>query len=251
MSDLALRPRSVSELVDAAFQLYRRDAMQYMLIVALAYAPWLVIQLLFVGDAAEQVATGNSGAMFIAGFGAFIAFSIASAMLIKHGAAAYLGEQPELGDSLRAVLPKTGHVILAGIGRYILSMLGLLALIIGIFYVLARTFALTPAIVLEDKGAGAAFGRSSELSKGLKRHIINTYLLAGIIYLIGSMAVGFLAAMGGSVAQQVLSALFTIVAYPVLGLLEMLLYYDARVRKEGFDLEVMAGTAQPSAAAAV
>ena len=31
--------------------------------------------------------------------------------------------------------------------------------------------------------------------------------------------------------------LFTIVAYPIVGLLTMLLYYDARIRKEGFDVE--------------
>jgi len=46
MSDLRLRPRSVTEIVDAAFQLYKRDALEYLLVTAVAYAPWVVAQLI-------------------------------------------------------------------------------------------------------------------------------------------------------------------------------------------------------------
>ena len=42
MSDLRLRARSVTEIVDAAFQLYKRDALEYVLVTAVAYAPVVV-----------------------------------------------------------------------------------------------------------------------------------------------------------------------------------------------------------------
>jgi hypothetical protein len=37
--------------------------------------------------------------------------------------------------------------------------------------VLTRFFAVTPILVLEKKGLGGAFSRSSELSRNRKRHI--------------------------------------------------------------------------------
>jgi hypothetical protein len=40
----------------------------------------------------------------------------------------------------------------------------------------------------------------------------------------------------------------SVVVYPLFGLTETLLYYDARIRKEGFDVEYLAG-ADTSAAA--
>ena len=46
---LPLRPRSATEIVDAAFQLYRRDPMSYLLVSALCYAPVLVLQLVTQG----------------------------------------------------------------------------------------------------------------------------------------------------------------------------------------------------------
>ena len=47
--------------------------------------------------------------------------------------------------------------------------------------------------------------------------------------------------LGGSqVITTLLSTIVTIVIYPVIALTEMVLYYDARIRSEGFDLERMA-----------
>ncbi|MBC8087752.1 MAG: hypothetical protein H7Z40_10840, partial [Phycisphaerae bacterium] len=48
MSDTSLRPRGVSEIVDAAFALYRRHALQYIVVAAIATAPSLIISLLYV-----------------------------------------------------------------------------------------------------------------------------------------------------------------------------------------------------------
>ena len=47
MADLGLRPRSATELVDAAFQVYRRAPLQFMVALAVVYVPWLVLQLVF------------------------------------------------------------------------------------------------------------------------------------------------------------------------------------------------------------
>lgn len=46
MSDASLRARSTTEIVDAAFTLYRRDFLQYIMVGAIAYSPMIVISLL-------------------------------------------------------------------------------------------------------------------------------------------------------------------------------------------------------------
>ena len=65
MSDLRLRARSVTEIVDAAFQLYRRDALEYVLVTAIAYAPLVLAQLvlmrgLLLSGAGSAIALGHA-----------------------------------------------------------------------------------------------------------------------------------------------------------------------------------------------
>jgi hypothetical protein len=219
-----------------------------MLVTALAYAPWLAAQLLLLS------AQGNSGAAATAsglGFaltiGSWVAFSIMSAVIIRFSSDAYLtGGHPDLGNAFRQVLSRVPAIMGAAILLSILVVIGFLALIVGAFYVLARYFAIFQAIVIEDKGIGDAFSRSSELSKGRKRHILNTLLLVFLIFFVLSIAVQMVAALFGSqVLSTVLQTLFTIVAYPLIGISQMLLYYDARIRAEGFDIEMMAGALGP------
>ena len=42
------------------------------------------------------------------------------------------------------------------------------------------------------------------------------------------------------VFTQVVNAAFRIFLYPLIPIVQTLLYYDARIRKEGYDLELMA-----------
>jgi hypothetical protein len=123
-----------------------------------------------------------------------------------------------------------------------LIVLGVLLSIVWVFYALARFFAVFQLIVLEDRGAVAAFQRSSVLSQNRKGHILLTLLLVLVIFIMLSIAVTVVAQLMGSVAgSMVLQSLYTVVAYPLIGITQMILYYDTRIRAEGFDIEVMTG----------
>jgi uncharacterized membrane protein len=168
-----------------------------------------------------------------------------SAVVVRFGSDAYLGGRPDLASAFRQVLPRVPRIMGAAILLSLLLVLGFLFFIVGAFYVLARYFAVAQVIVLENAGIGEAFTRSSALSKGRKRHVLNTLLLVFLIFFVLSIAVQMVAAMFSSqVLQTVLETLFTIVAYPLIGISQMLLYYDARIRAEGFDIEMMAGSLQ-------
>jgi hypothetical protein len=247
VSNLALRPRSATEIVDAAFQLYRRDAAQYVLLTGLAYAPWLVIRLVALGGGAEP---GTFGMLeIVATIGEFVAYSLMAAVVVRLGAEAYHGRELNVGAATRDVLPRLPAVIGASIMVFALAVVGFVLLIIPCFYVLARYFASTQVIVLERRGAFASLGRSAELSKERKLHILGTLLLVIIIYFVVGFGVAMLSEMAGSrVLTEVLQALYAVAASPLIGLSSMLLYYDARIRAEGYDVEVMTGTLNPAQA---
>jgi hypothetical protein len=248
MADLHLRARSATELVDAAVQLYRRDALKYILLTALAYAPWVVLQLIVLGMAGAAPTSTTMPLVMLSYVGMFIGFAVMSAALSRVAASAYLGEHREIDEALREVLPGIPAVVVSTLLKYVMFMVGLLFLIVGALYIAARYFATTQVIVLEGTGVSGAFARSSALSRGQKRHIFNTQVLVWVIYFVLSMGAVMLAGPGGEMVMTIVSSLVTVVVYPIVGIAEVLLYYDARIRQEGYDIEVMARALDPAPA---
>ena len=241
---LPLRPRSASEIVDAAFQLYRRDPLTYLLISAVCYAPILVLQLAVVGPAAtieEQLTRLTAGFSIVMMLGGWISLSLMSAVIVRVSSEDYLGRRLEPAVAVRDALVRLPAVMFGLLFKYILMTIGFVFFFVGALYVMARFFAVTAGIVIEGRGVAGAFGRSSTLSRGRKLHILGTSLLAFLIFFVIYFAVGIVAAMTGSVViSTILEIIASIVAYPMFAIVEMLLYYDMRVRNEGYDIEMMA-----------
>jgi hypothetical protein len=241
MTEVRLRARTVSELVDAAFALYRRDSSQYMLLMAIAIIPQLVGQIVL----RPGVRPGFGGYMvaIILFLLSTFTYTIGTAAIIKFGSSVYLGEEEDLDATVRGVIPKVARILWAGFLKTLLYSAGFLFFFVGEFYVAARWFAITAAIVLEDATTGQAFSRSTALSSGRKRHILNTLLLVWIIYILldGCMLVAA-TVIKSAVVTIVLTSAFQVVVYPVIALAYMLLYYDCRIRSEGFDIEQMAAS---------
>src|ERR1051325_10072826 len=127
MSDLGLRARSTTELVDATFTLYRRHPLQYILLTALAYAPWLLVQLVLMslgllGD--DPLA--NPVLQAILAVGRWLTFSVVSGVLTMFAARSYLGESPDLATTAREALPRVPAVMAAALIKSIALGVGLL-----------------------------------------------------------------------------------------------------------------------------
>jgi hypothetical protein len=241
---LPLRARSASEIVDAAFQLYRRAPLNYLLISAICYAPILVMQLIVFGpgmDFNEQFGrlTAGVGGLMVLGY--WVSMSLMSSVMTRLSSEDYLGHPIEPAVAVRDSLAKLPVVMFALLIKYLLMAIGFIFFIVGAFWFMARTFAVTAAVVLEGKGAFGSIGRSGKLSRGRKLHIFGTLMLAYLIFFVVYFAIAIIAAMTGSVViSTVLTVAASIVAYPLFAIVEMLLYYDARVRNEGYDIEMMA-----------
>jgi hypothetical protein len=180
-----------------------------------------------------------------------LAYSLMGAVLVSCTAQAYMGEEVDVGAAVRRVLTKLPALLVATLLSSVMVIVALILFLFPAMYVGARIFAVIPAIVLEDAGVGAAFGRSSELSKGRKWHILNTLGLAILIYFVIFIGVTAVTAIvGGFIVQSLATTLVSICVYPVVAITNVLLYYDARIQREGLDIELMADALSPTDAPA-
>jgi hypothetical protein len=274
---IPLRPRSVSELVDAAFQLLRRDYLQHVLVVALPMVPWLVASMFYMrmlGIDPNQPELSKLGPAYWAfsGIGGSVLYVLLEGAMVLGVSDAYFGRPVDVwnvhgrafarllamfGAGLLRNLTIFGSIVVAAIGMALLAPAfkglslgaGVGAVFVAIFLVIvppiyfaARYFATLPALLLEDIGPIQAMKRSAELTKGEFGRVIKAMLLMFVLYIGFTIAVllviGAFMAKAASVGQ-VLAAVANVLVLPVFGAIQTLLYYDLRIRKEGYDIEVM------------
>ena len=251
----ALRPRSVTEIVDVAFQIYRTHFASLVMCSAIAYVPAMLVRFLLVGDPSrfQTLDRTQLGGFAVASLESTIAgllsYALMTAMLTICASQAYLGETVDVGIAVRRTLSRLGALLVATFFTWVMIFFGLVLLVAPGLYVLAQYFAVTPAILLEERGAFGALSRSAELSRGRKWHILTTLLLVALIYFVIFIGISVFAALSGSyLLQAILTAILTICVYPVIPIAGLLLYYDARIQSEGLDIELMADALAPTPA---
>lgn len=135
------------------------------------------------------------------------------------------------------------------LGAWVLILLLPVAIVLAVVFAFWFRF-VSPVIVVEPCTAIESLGRSRELARGQFSRIVGLGMLLGLIGLIvtyaGAAALGLAtglldldfrtAAMVDSAAMGVVGILVA----PLSCAAWVLLYYDVRIRKEGFDLEILA-----------
>jgi hypothetical protein len=272
MPDLDLRPLSLGEILDRTFTLYRRHFVLFLGITALPHLLILALNLvqasitklpeLPVKPPAEQFQGGLSSGLFAFGiFGALIALIVyLVAYLFSQGGTIYavselyLGRTTTIGASLRRMWGQLGNLFVVTLLNGLAVGGALILLIIPGIYVACRLITCVPAALLEDLGASRSLGRSWELTKGFAgRAFVIGLLYLGIVYaasLLLMMPFGI--GMGIALAKhnvemlRLWSALMNIGNFvvqvfvsPILLIATSVFYFDLRVRKEAFDLQLM------------
>lgn len=100
------------------------------------------------------------------------------------------------------------------------------------FYYMIRWLFVLEVVLVEGLGPVPALSRSAVLVKGDWWRILGIMLLLGLIMWAIMLLFGRIPIFGGMLSS--------ILAYPVLVIGEILLYYDLRVRKDGYTPEVLA-----------
>jgi len=261
---IEIRPRRATELVDASFQLLRRYYPQLVTVSAITMSPGVLVRILTRDVMSNpQLMTANPGPLFAVGIAALLCVTVCDAVLTIAVSDGYLNGEIDLARAFGTGMRKIVAVFLASFFRGLLVLLAALAVGVGVaivaslkmpvlfvlivplaiwlmVYVLLRTFAIIPVVVLENVGANTAMGRTLALSKDCAAHIFFSLGLAFFLYFIFS---GIISALGITLLTPatagIIGAVLIIPIYPLLTVVSTMLYYDLRIRKEGFDLEIM------------
>jgi hypothetical protein len=236
-----LRPRSATELVDAAFQVFRRAPVQFIVAAAVVYVPWLVIQLAFNLSIQPDSLPGFDvlGANLVAGVIIYVILGGAIAVLARD---VYLERTPDIAGAYKIVGQRIVSLIIVSLTVLVMLVFGLILFLLPVLYPLSKYFAARQAVLLEGLGPGRALGRSSALSAGVKGHVLGTLVLAGLLTIAISIGAGLAVGLVHStVVQRITETVIGVCVRPFFSIVETLLYYDVRIRKEAFDIEYMAG----------
>ena len=261
MPELDLRPLSLGEILDRTFTLYRRNFLLFFGITAL---PQLLVlgfnlcQVLFTGrPGTPKIMSGTIIAMGI--IGALVGFIVYFvAYLFVHGGTVYavsdlyLGRPTSIGASLRRMRGQAGSLLGVLILNGLVVMVATIFFIIPGVYVACRLITCIPAALLENLGPRESLERSFALTKDNAGRSFVIYLLYFAIFyaIFFLLAFPFMLAVGLSarnpamvtlwtMLMQIGTSLATILVTPIFTIASTVFYYDLRVRKEAFDLQIM------------
>ena len=276
---LPLHPMTFADILDGAFKLLKANFKTIVQIAAIFVIPLQFVSAFlqrdaFGGrslldavtnpdrfDATAQLGYSNAqliGTVIAALVGLLVAPFVGAA-ITRVVAASYLGEELPLAAALRTAGRRFAALLGAFVCVHLLELVGLLLCGVGVLVPMTFFLATTPALVIEGIGPIRAMGRSAALRRprfwptmgiavvsGLMAAVLGS-ILSSPFTLAGELLVGLkwgwpLVAVGGSLPALVTTPFIAIVA--------TLVYFDGRIRQEGFDLQVVAASLAGSGAPA-
>ncbi len=263
---LPFHPMGVGDVLDGAFKLLKANARTILLIVAAIIVPLQFISAFAVRDQVgvgvlnllrdptllegsnPDVGLGGSIVSLISSFLGLLTGPLIDGAVCLVCARSYVGGEMTAGVALRRALRRFLPLLAASFLAGMIKGLGLLLCVLPGLLAIALYSAVTPAVMLEDLGPIKAMRRSWRLLQPRMWPVLGIAILARIIAgLLGNLLGGVpsLAGtfLGGSFAWLFIalgSVLSSLVSAPIVAIVSTLLYFDGRIRNEGFDLQMMA-----------
>jgi hypothetical protein len=257
-----IRARSLGEILDGAFQLYRNHFSTFIATAAAISLPSLVLLAVVnwaVTGTLSAVPTPQSLGRYwlvllIFTPVQFATYLLQQSVLTIAIADAYLGHPVSMTAAFRRTASVLGALIGATLIAYLVIVFGMLLLIVpGIYFMLSWAFSIQ-AITIERCGPTAALKRSNALASGRRGRLLLLVLFLSVLNLAIVWGVG--AVIPESIRSlpllgSILLQAPAILVGPLHPAVITLAYFDARVRSEAFDLEILARTigGGPTAAA--
>ena len=243
MSAPVLRPLSAGEVLDVSFGFYRAHFVPLVTIAALSRVVPDVL-----GIYVEQ----SGGIMANLTLG--IVQLILSIVLSMVGVAAttsvvsdgYLGRSMQAGEAIRNALGMLGRLLVVSISSGMLIFFGIILLIVPGLVAMSGLALASVVVVLEVKAPVEAMQRSWNLTTSFRRKILGVLSITLLLLVVPGFAIGVFTAITSASAEpgilaMVANSVLALFIFPFVYVATVVLYYDIRVRKEGFDLELLAG----------
>lgn len=251
-----LRPLEIGEILDVSLKVYRSHFTTLVKVVAAVIAPLYVLSAIVQGSARSS--GGVTGSDRVATLGAALVVfiilllgnQVATGAAFRAVGAAYLGNTPDWRESLRYAFARVGSLLWAGFLVALFAGLGFLACILPGIYLIIAFSLVTPILMLEDSRGLKALSRSRDLIKGRWFSVFATLVLGYVLIFIFQFILRLALAgliintHSGDGIRILVNAIVSIVSgaltTPFLATLVTVVYFDERVRNEGFDLDLLA-----------
>jgi hypothetical protein len=259
---------SLGDLLDETFALYRRNFALFAGIVAVISVPETVINTVLAASRPASFVVKNangtsqldsnalSQTLVLGGVQILIGIVLSQiivAALSRAVSDRYLNRSLTVGQAYASIGGRTLVTLLVALFLFILLIgVTFFLVIIPAVYFYVRYAFIPQAIVLERTGVRAAFSRSSQLVRGSWWRVFGILLVVTLLVavlngvvsavVIALVTVGSASGTAGTVITQSLSGIINIFVQPIQLGATVLLYYDLRIRKEGFDLELAAAS---------
>ncbi len=258
-----MRPLSVGELLDAAFAAVRRNFGTLVLCTLVVVVPVAIVNSLISASTSDSAFDFTTSATITNDeIGPYLAGTLATALLSLVAqtltAAACLrtlggdvvGSRASARESLRYAASRLGPLLWLAVLYALALVAGVLMCFVGAIWLGVLFCLATPALLFEEARGADAMQRSRKLIEG---HWWRVFGALAVGYLIVAVIQGLLTALVGGVilanSDSELSNAAVVTLANIIGLALSLpfasalltyIYFDLRVRKEGFDLQLLA-----------
>lgn len=245
-----LRRMGVGEILAGAIKLYAAKWATLMGLVAAVVVPLGLLQSL-VGTPPALRGAANWPAGAVEALEGLLVFAVVKPAMAKTAADAYLGEPTGIAQTYRYAAPLIVSLLWVAVLAGLAVMGGFILLIIPGVFLLVRFHVALIVVVVEGERGTQALRRSWRLVTGHSWRVLGIVVLVELITTVAALilaapfvisevvtAPGFvpetsaLTVIGGMLASVLVA--------PLGSLATVLLYFDLRVRTEGFNLELLA-----------
>ncbi len=263
MANVDLRPMSLGEVLDRTFTLYREH---FLLFVGIAALPNLVMLLFRFGLLlfTSGVVAGNGSHLPSAGFiGGFVVgflgagilmlalIGVSQAATISAVSNLFLGRDTSVAESYSGAKGHIVGVIVVMLLSGLATMVGMIFLIIPGIYIACRLAVSVPVSVVENESPVASMERSMELTKDFAGQVFLLLLLVVVLSYVVAIMLQFpvmfftitaalakrQVSMGVTAYSYIAEFVSQVLVGPIGTISAALMYYNLRVRKEGFDIQ--------------
>jgi hypothetical protein len=209
----------LSGVLGEAWTYYKRYAAHFLLISFVIYVA--------AGIIAALLGLAGSVGLFLGWIVSVVAAFLVQAALVKAVQDVRDGQvDMNLGETVSAVLPFLGTVIIASILAGIGIAIGFVLIIVPGLILLTFWSLIVPSIVIGGEGVFSSFSKSWRTVRGYAWHVFGTYVLVFLILIVFDIVIGLILLFLPVVARNAISSIVsgTLVA-PFLALVVTLVYY--------------------------
>ena len=265
---LPLHPMTFGDILDGSFKLLKANLRTIVLVSAVFLIPVNLLAAFFQRDLLgghgflrlmndpsllqEAAYTGPSNAALVGAVLAVLASVLVTPFVggavSRVVASSYLGDELAPGAAMRATWAR----FLALLGAFLLTLVlkgvGLLFCLVGALVPMTFFLVTTPAVMVEELGPVQSMARSVGLVRTRFWQVMGVGIVSGLLasllgnilstpFTVAALAIGY---RWGWILAAIGAILPALVTTPFVAIVATLVYFDLRIRNEGFDLQMIA-----------